>query len=601
MKARSSRTVRAIVWERDDGARSLVEAFGRENGWDVRTARSHAELETELASGTDIVLVEHPNLYFTTDESLLSFASEHPAIAVVALIGASGSGRIARLLDDGVSDCLVKPLDGRALEESSRRALAHAAIRIREMRQRQKLVRRALHGIGIELPVNGRDRTRLRPRLWVILAAAILAVLGSGFGFLEYSTSPRFCNSCHIMKPFVKAWKESTHSEIGCVECHYPPDEYWRTKFQAVSQVAAWLTGTYSTKPYAEIDDANCLSCHTTRLLEGGVVFERGIKFDHTPHLGQLRRGKKLRCTTCHSQIVQGEHVAVNERVCFICHFMGRVQGIEPQSQEFCTECHLPPEGDIQLAGLTYNHEDFVGNGVECQRCHLEAVQGDGSVAKHTCYTCHGEPERIARIGEDSFMHTTHVTKHKVECDQCHSEIVHNVTTQTAPLEYDCRTCHSSMHEGIKKMYMGTGGRGVDDAPSPMYLAQVDCIGCHVESAPPPDEVVGFGEKTLVAVEKGCTACHGDDYEGILGMWLASIDEDLAATSKVMDAARAALAGTEGTDRAKKAHDLLDEANLNYHFVKTFHGAHNPDYAASLLEKARRDAAQALEILGVQP
>jgi len=590
--------VSAIVWERDEETRTLITDFGKENGWQCQAVENHEELEDAISSRPQLAFVEFPNLYFTGDEGLIELAARFRRTAIVAMVDGSQCSRVAHLLDEGIADCLIKPVDPSALEASARRALANLERQIFEDGRRRSLWHRSLGLLGVDLPTNGADRTRVRPRLWVILALLVAAVLGGGFGFLEYSTSPTFCNSCHIMEPFVKAWEESTHSDVGCVDCHYPPGEYWKTKFQAISQVTDWLTGRYSTKPYAEVDDENCLACHTTRLLEGEVVFKRGIKFDHVPHLEKLRRGKKLQCTTCHSQIVQGEHVAVNERVCFICHFMGKVGGIEPQSQEFCTKCHLPPEEDIELAGITYNHTDFVKNGVECQRCHLEAVEGDGAVAQHMCYTCHGEPERLERIGEDQFLHKTHVTEHKVECDQCHGEIVHKVKTHTAPLEYDCRICHTSIHDGIKKMYMGTGGRGVEDQPNPMYLAQVDCIGCHVEAAPPLDEVVSFGETTLVAKEKGCTNCHGADYEGLLEMWLEDVKADVEKTQVLVTAAEQALAEAGESKNRGKASTLFEEANFNLHYVKTFHGAHNPDYSASLLEKSREDATRVLEMLG---
>jgi nitrate/TMAO reductase-like tetraheme cytochrome c subunit len=434
-------------------------------------------------------------------------------------------------------------------------------------------------------------------RIAVVAGASLLVLLGTAGGFIEYSTSPRFCNSCHIMQPFVKAWETSTHKDIGCVECHYPPDDYWGTKFKAISQVAAWVTGTYSTKPYAEIDDKNCLACHTTRLLRGVVEFKEGIKFDHKPHLLNPRRGKKLKCTTCHSQIVQGEHLTVNERVCFICHFKGQVDGIEPKGQEFCTKCHMPPPGDIQLANITYNHKDFVANGVACQRCHLEVVSGDGRVPQHACWTCHGEPERVAKYGDTEFLHEQHVTNHKVECDQCHEEIVHKVKTRVAPLDYDCGICHTKAHAGIKSIYMGTGGKGVPDSPSPMYQAQVDCIGCHIDRSHPEDPVVDFGERTLFAAEKGCTDCHGEGYEGLMQVWVDDVAADLEKTRIEVEAAQKAIDAAKpgpALDAAKKS---LDAALYNYHFVKSFHGAHNPDYAAALLAQARKDAAAAVSAL----
>ena len=62
------------------------------------------------------------------------------------------------------------------------------------------------------------------------------------------------------------------------------------------------------------------------RLLEGEIQFGR-IRFDHRNHLFGERRGMKLRCTSCHSQIVQGNHLAVTPSTCFLCHFKDRPAG----------------------------------------------------------------------------------------------------------------------------------------------------------------------------------------------------------------------------------------------------------------------------------
>src|SRR3989338_8269279 len=166
----------------------------------------------------------------------------------------------------------------------------------------------------------------------LIAAAAVAAILF--LCLIKFSTSPSFCHSCHIMKPYYDSWAGSKHNKVSCVYCHYPPtkkaDLLWR-KFQALSQVVKYVTRTYSSKPFAEVDDSACLrkGCHSMRLLEGKVEFGKGITFDHTPHLQETRRGRKLRCASCHSQIVVGRHVEVTLDTCYLCHFKGMKTGRE--------------------------------------------------------------------------------------------------------------------------------------------------------------------------------------------------------------------------------------------------------------------------------
>ena len=143
----------------------------------------------------------------------------------------------------------------------------------------------------------------------VLILLALLAGIGA-FGFIEYSAQPSFCTNCHNMQPYYDSWATSSHNDVPCIKCHYAPGIKAEAmgKMQAANQVVKYVTGSYGTRPWAEIEDAACLrsGCHTTRTLEGELVFA-GVRFDHRHHLTQLRRGKQLRCTSCHSQIVQGD------------------------------------------------------------------------------------------------------------------------------------------------------------------------------------------------------------------------------------------------------------------------------------------------------
>ena len=103
---------------------------------------------------------------------------------------------------------------------------------------------------------------RLSPRGFRMLSYGAALVLGIGLVALIFavqaSSTPTFCGSCHIMKPYYESWKHSKHSKIACVECHISPGigAEVRKKYEAVSMVVKYMTGTYGTKPWAEVDDA---------------------------------------------------------------------------------------------------------------------------------------------------------------------------------------------------------------------------------------------------------------------------------------------------------------------------------------------------------
>lgn len=291
---------------------------------------------------------------------------------------------------------------------------------------------------GTPPPVRRRRWRRWRGRTLLIAAGIVLVVGGVAMaGLWEMSTSPKLCNSCHIMKPYVEAWKTSKHASVTCVQCHYPPgfrDTIW-VKYQAVAQVVKWATYTYSSKPFAEVEDASCLrsGCHDRRLLQGRVVFKRGIQFDHKPHLEAPRRGRQLRCTSCHSQIVVGTHIEVTETSCFLCHFKGMktARGLNPLAG--CPGCHQAPKGDIQIGSMRFNHEEVVRRGVNCEKCHLNVVEGEGEAPRERCFTCHNQPEKLQRYPDTPFIHDFHVAGHNIECARCHTEIKHRLPPRVGP------------------------------------------------------------------------------------------------------------------------------------------------------------------------
>jgi nitrate/TMAO reductase-like tetraheme cytochrome c subunit len=277
-----------------------------------------------------------------------------------------------------------------------------------------------------------KPKPRRRTLALLITGAIVLVAVGvAGAGLWQMSSSPKLCSSCHIMQPYVEAWKTSKHANVPCVQCHYPPglrDTIW-VKYQALTQVAKWATQTYSSKPFAEVEDGSCLrsGCHDRRLLQGQVTYKRGIIFDHRPHLEEERRGRKLRCTSCHSQIVVGTHIEVTEQTCYLCHFKGMKTSRQLTPIASCAGCHGAPKGDIVVGATKFNHEDIVKRGVACDRCHLNVVEGDGEAPRERCFTCHNQPDKLQRYPDTEFIHDFHVEGKNIECARCHTAIQHHL------------------------------------------------------------------------------------------------------------------------------------------------------------------------------
>jgi nitrate/TMAO reductase-like tetraheme cytochrome c subunit len=470
---------------------------------------------------------------------------------------------------------------------------------------------------------------RFAPTLWGWTLLGLLAASAGGAGFLEYSMQPDFCRGCHIMEPYYQAWHSSTHNNVPCTDCHFEPglEKTLKGKWEASSQAAKFITGTYGSKPHAEVRDSSCMreGCHEKRLLEGKVNWEvpsrRGgkvtIRFDHTPHLGEERRGKQLRCVSCHSQIVQGQHLVVTLDTCFLCHFKGLEHGRHEEALGGCTACHDAPKDQIRLTTGMFAHGDYLKRGVTCENCHSDSIKGDGAVPRQVCWNCHNQTNQVARYGEPKALHQIHVSEHKVECASCHIQIEHNLTAgtprgpATRPVSMNaahalsengtCGQCHEQTHGGPSELYRGVGGRGVPEMPSPMYRAQVDCIACHKVKKESNDAAQVVGQ-TFVAVQDSCDYCHGNKYDGVLETWKGYIADVLLRSEAAYNDAVAKVAQSEAPAIDKlKAQRLLDDAGHNIRMVKLGHGVHNVNYATALLNLAEDNSRKALAGLGLKP
>lgn len=428
----------------------------------------------------------------------------------------------------------------------------------------------------------------------VVLLLLILATT-------EYTSRPKFCSSCHYMEAYVEGWKNSTHKDVTCTDCHFAPGlkSKIKGKFTALSMVVNYMTGIYKkSKPWAEITDESCLrsGCHSERLLKGQVLFKEGIIFNHQPHLTKLRRGKKLRCTSCHSQIVQGEHISVTESTCFLCHFK-KSDITEPINN--CTQCHETPIPTATQPQVKYDHTFVNKNQIDCRKCHGKMQVGDGIVPKERCSACHAEVVKIDRISNVEFIHKNHVTDHKIECQICHLVIQHKSAARTPEIKPDCDNCHESQHIEQLTLFIGESEHTDFKMPNPMFNAGLNCKACHIFHKY-VGGVAGLSEAT-VANGESCEGCHGKGYAKLFNRWeeimnrkVETIGEQIQAASNMLSKA------TVAPDSLSRANQIFEKAVFNYQLVKRGNIVHNIAFSDSLLAEASNFLNTTLAALGVQ-
>ena len=358
---------------------------------------------------------------------------------------------------------------------------------------------------------------------WIVIGVVVLLVAWMGYVGIRATDSPDFCASCHYMQPYVENWATSSHNDVGCIKCHAEPGVggYLARKARLLGEVIRYTVGAYSTQPHARLSDEQCLSCHEHDTLEQTQTYSDDIQFSHVDHYQDPSRGVQLRCNTCHSELVQGSHMAVNQSTCIDCHFMG-LPASEPLGT--CQGCHGPPKDEIRIEGVTFNHSEYLKSDVGCLTCHTHVTSGNGDVPPEKCYSCH--IERFEDYGETEKVHTVHVTEEQLTCRDCHTDIRHGEFELTRAITPDCRTCHASGHSVQEEIYIGTGGQGVESRPDPMFLSSVTCSGCHQRDDPgSPAATVqtSSGRQLPRATAQSCVQCHGEGFDWLLGNWQSEV------------------------------------------------------------------------------
>jgi nitrate/TMAO reductase-like tetraheme cytochrome c subunit/DNA-dependent RNA polymerase auxiliary subunit epsilon len=429
----------------------------------------------------------------------------------------------------------------------------------------------------------------------IIIFSSIGFILVFLVGSVEYTSHSGFCNSCHYMKPFYQSWETSSHSHIECSTCHYAPGprSKIRAKIEGIMQVGRYWTKLYlKSKPWAEIPDESCLrgGCHEKRLLEGKAIFKR-VAFDHKIHFTDLKRGKQLRCTSCHSQIVQGEHITVTESTCFICHF--KKSDHYPKIGE-CYHCHHKEELNSEKTSR-FNHSPVFDNGFECNKCHSQTIIGDGEVPRENCYKCHWEMDRLNKYDDTDLMHSTHIASHKIECNQCHLDIQHKIIKDIDTIA-DCVTCHTDYHQAQKILFLGEGGKGVSHPmPNIMLEKGLSCKGCHIFHEEKGGRVIK--SETFVSKDEACESCHGKGFARIMKDWEVSTNKKLSRIRSIYRKATNELNLTKNANK-EKARQFLEEAAFNIDIVERGKSVHNVEYSQELLSSSYNKIVEALKTIG---
>lgn len=107
------------------------------------------------------------------------------------------------------------------------------------------------------------------------IASSFVFILFLSIGlpkFSEKTSSPEFCNSCHVMNDMYESWfVTGLHRSIKCVDCHLPNNNIlnhlvWKG-IDGMNDVIRFNTGLYKDPIFAgshakKVLKDNCMRCH---------------------------------------------------------------------------------------------------------------------------------------------------------------------------------------------------------------------------------------------------------------------------------------------------------------------------------------------------
>ncbi len=141
--------------------------------------------------------------------------------------------------------------------------------------------------------------SRIRNLIYLIIGITFMICIIVGFatyGGFHYTGSINFCAQfCHtIMEPQMKAYQNSPHSKISCVECHLGKDAGWaeRSRFSGLKQLVAVATDSYSRPILSPIDELRpgrktCEQCHLPEMFHSDrlVIKDKFLPDEKNTHV----------------------------------------------------------------------------------------------------------------------------------------------------------------------------------------------------------------------------------------------------------------------------------------------------------------------------
>lgn len=298
----------------------------------------------------------------------------------------------------------------------------------------------------------------------LVLSASAGALVGAYYFYDFTQNNPRFCLSCHLMKPAFDAWAESEHKDINCHDCHH----------LSIAEQNKLLI-TFVVKQPEEVPPRHgevivpwkyCVSCHW----ETNERYPGAPKVNDSPLHAKHYYMAQIECSRCHGYIVH--EFTPEERFCLDCHRGKTVHG-GGMEELACLNCHTDKTPDLRP------------DREKCLFCHGGQEVRDRLLAEGTLDITHYLPS------DETIKKATKINAPKdapmqFKCHDCH--MPHK---EIRPDWKDCLNCHINVsNTGNHALHINTMGMSCKNCHKPHIWgvrpedAKKLCTGCHEYRAP---------------------------------------------------------------------------------------------------------------------
>jgi predicted CXXCH cytochrome family protein len=330
-------------------------------------------------------------------------------------------------------------------------------VRFKRIRDRGGFTLKFLGWLREGIPLRGK----------IIIAVLLLVILTGGgvvsFKFYDFTqNNPKFCISCHLMKPAYEAWEESEHLGINCHDCHH----------LSIPEQNRLLMNFVLRRPKSVPERHGkiivpwkyCVSCH----------WEKDENYPDAVRINDSR--------------IHAKHYFMEQIECSKCHGY-LVHKFTPE-ERFCVRCHQDKE--VHGEGM---------EGLACLNCHTDRTK-DLKPGRKKCLFCHGEEVVRMELMADGTMDVTHFTPEEEVIERA----IKIDVPEGAPMQMYCYECHKP-HARVRPDFGTCQGChpqivNVGKHKTHVQLMGLECTVCH---KPHSWRVTEERARTV------CTQCH--DYK----------------------------------------------------------------------------------------